>query len=80
MQIKTPSSYLYIDDNDSRAIIIRQGYEYIFENGELVVTDKKTKLDIEDRLLKLKNGTVDKREIEQILHYLLTKHLESGRI
>lgn len=64
-------------DADERAVKIRSGYGYSFnEAGELVVSDEKTNLDITAHLTKLKAGTASSPEIQTVLAHLLEKELK----
>ena len=71
MQLRIPQGgRCIISDDDPRAIKIRQGYSYDFENSELVVSDQKDKPDFSALLTKLNGKTATDAEVQSILHYL----------
>jgi len=71
MTLPFPGVSVTIGDDDPRAIKIRQGFAYSFENGELVVSNNKTNLDREDLEDKLTRGIASTREIQTVLLHLL---------
>ena len=73
MQIKFPGGSYTIMDNDPKAIKIRKGFAYSFENGELVVSDNKIHIDKDDLEDKLSQGRATNKEIQDVLLYLLKK-------
>jgi len=70
---------MIISDDDPRAIKIRQGFEYKFQNGALIVTNKETRPNLSDLKVKLEKRTASLPELQQIVEYLLNKHLDSGK-
>ena len=82
MKIILPNGggFLEIAEDHPDALKIRRGYEYRIENDVVIFIGGKTNFDLNSILPKLKSKTASIQEIQETLAYLLSKHLESGKI
>lgn len=75
MKLNIPGGgHITFDDSDEKAVKIRQGYGYHFENGiELVIEDEKKNPNFELLLPKLKTKKATLNDVQEVLAYLLDK-------
>lgn len=73
MKLKKPTGeYLFIADDNPKAISIRSGFSYTFDkDGELTIGESKDAFDLEDMETKLQNGTATLADARSLLLLLV---------